>query len=134
MYKRAKKAGAALKQFLARHMKANIEDVKIGKYANQKIWERGIRFPPHHIKVVAKKDDAGIVMVELEGAPVEEKKEMPKKVEETPKEKPVEAKPMEEKKPVEAKKELPSAEKKPEAPKTPEKPKQEIKKPIKKTE
>ena len=74
-YRRAKKAGRALKEFLARHMKTDIENVKIGNYANLKIWERGIRNPPHHIKVNVKKDDEGIVRAEIVGAPVEKPKE-----------------------------------------------------------
>lgn len=149
-YKRAKKAVTALRQFLAKHMKADIKNIKIEKYVNLKIWEHGMKNPPHHIKVVAKKDDAGIVKAELEGAPVEEKKELPKKIpkkeekpkeEKKPEEKKPEAKP-EEKKPEEKKEEVkeekkveekkpeekPKEEKKPE-----EKPKEEIKTP-KKTE
>lgn len=82
-YKRSKKAITALKQFLVRHMKS--DKIKIGKYSNLKIWENGIKNPPHHIKVVVKKDEEGNVFAELEGAPVEKpaepvkKKEAPKK-------------------------------------------------------
>ncbi len=68
-YKRAKKAITALKAFLVRHMKS--DKIKIGRFANLKIWERGIRNPVHHIKVIAKKDEEGNVFAELEGAPVE---------------------------------------------------------------
>lgn len=71
-YRRAKRAVNALKDFMMKHMKAT--EVKIGKYANQEIWKRGIKSPPHHIKVEAKKDDKGIVMVELVGAPTEKPK------------------------------------------------------------
>ncbi|MBW3003539.1 50S ribosomal protein L31e [Candidatus Woesearchaeota archaeon] len=81
-YRRSKKAMIALKEFLARHMKVEIKNVKIGKHANLKIWERGIRNPPHHIKVNVSKDDEGIVKAEIVGAPVEkqpEKKEKHKK-------------------------------------------------------
>ncbi len=93
-YKRAKKAVNALREFLAKHMKSDINNIRIEKYANLKLWERGIKNPPHHIKVVARKDNEAIVRAELEGAP-EEKKEAPKKA---PK-KPAEAKKIEEKKP-----------------------------------
>ncbi len=73
-YKRAKKAVTALKQFLKRHMKAeDIKNVKVLRYANLDIWKRGIKNPPHHIKVIAKKDEKGIVTAELVGAPVEKK-------------------------------------------------------------
>ncbi|NOZ80150.1 MAG: hypothetical protein GXP63_00635 [DPANN group archaeon] len=63
-YKRAKKAIAALKEFIRRHQK--VEEVKIGKHANEKIWANGIKNPPHHIKVHAVKED-NIALVELEG-------------------------------------------------------------------
>jgi ribosomal protein L31E len=85
-YKRAKKAVTTLKDFLMRHMKPGADEkgrilLKIGKHANELIWKHGIRNPPHHIKIVTKKDDKGLVTAELEGAPVEEKKEAKKKAE-----------------------------------------------------
>jgi len=67
-YRRAKKAVSALKNFLKRHMKAELKDIKIGKYANLDIWKNGIKNPPHHIKVNVKKNDKGIVFAELAGA------------------------------------------------------------------
>src|SRR3989338_7274824 len=71
-YKRAKKAVNAVKKFLAKHMKD--ENVKLGKYLNLKLWEHGIKNPPHHIHVKVTKDDSGKVFAEIIGAP-EEKKE-----------------------------------------------------------
>ncbi len=81
-YKRAKKAVKALREFMMRHMKS--EDIRIGNYANLEIWKRGIKSPPHHIKVTAKKDDAGTVFVELVGAPAAKPKEARKKVTKAP--------------------------------------------------
>ena len=83
-YKRAKKAVSAVRKFLMKHMKT--EQVKVGKYLNLEIWKDGIKNPPHHVKVVAKKDSEGIVFAELEGAPEEkvEKKEEEKKTGEKP--------------------------------------------------
>ena len=81
-WKRTKKAVKALKEFLVRHMKPldmDIKNVKIGKHLNEHIWKDGIRNPPHHVKVVATKDDKGLVKAELEGAPVDVVKEEPKK-------------------------------------------------------
>lgn len=68
-YKRARKAVDALRAFLQRHMKS--EEVKIGKFLNEAVWQHGMRNPPHHIKVNVKKDDAGKVFAELVGAPTE---------------------------------------------------------------
>jgi len=78
-YKRAKKAGTALRQFLVRHMKS--ENVKIGAELNHKIWEHGIQNPPHHVKVTAIKEDDGTVKAELFGFKFKEAKpkEEPKK-------------------------------------------------------
>lgn len=76
-WKRTKRAVTALKEFVFQHMKA--KEVKIGKYVNLELWKHGIRNPPHHIKVNCKKDEEGIVNVELVGAPEEKPKEEPKK-------------------------------------------------------
>lgn len=78
-YKRAKKAVRTLQAFLARHMKSESENVFIGKYANLKLWEKGMKNPPHHIKVRVTKDSEGKVVAELVGAPVEKPKGEKKK-------------------------------------------------------
>src|SRR3989338_7491137 len=75
-YKRAKKAVNALREFLKRHMKSDI--IKIGKFLNQKLWEHGIRNPPHHVKINVVKEDDGTVKAELFGVKFEEKKETKK--------------------------------------------------------
>lgn len=81
-YKRAKKTVKAIKEFLVKHMKS--EDVRIGKHLNLKVWEHGMRNPPHHVKVTAIKDDKGVVRAELFGIKEEKKtvkKESPAKAE-----------------------------------------------------
>jgi large subunit ribosomal protein L31e len=68
-YRRAKRAVTEVKNFVTRHMKS--ENVKIGRRLNMLIWERGIKSPPHKVKVdVTKKED--VVMVELTGHVFEE--------------------------------------------------------------
>lgn len=69
-HKRAKKAITALKQFLAKHMKA--DEVKIGRNLNEYIWNQGIKNPPHHVKVNVVKDDDNIAKAELFGYKYEE--------------------------------------------------------------
>jgi len=76
-YKRAKKTIKALKEFLAKHMKS--DNIKIGKYLNLKVWEHGIKNPPHKLKVKTEKYDDGLVKAELVGAPVEKPKKEKKK-------------------------------------------------------
>lgn len=77
-WKRTEKAVIALRQFLQRHMKATT--VLLSKDLNEKIWEHGIRNPPHHVKVTAVKDTEGIVTAQVFGKPVgEEKTEKTKK-------------------------------------------------------
>lgn len=66
-WKRTPRAVKALKEFVAKHMKAT--EVKVGKYANKELWKHGIKNPPHHIKVDVAKDEDGIVAAELVGAP-----------------------------------------------------------------
>ncbi|MBI4146617.1 50S ribosomal protein L31e [Candidatus Woesearchaeota archaeon] len=77
-YKRAKRAIGALRSFLVRHMKS--EDLCIGTSINLEIWKHGIKNPPGKIKINVLKDDKGVVMAELFGAPKPElKKEEEKK-------------------------------------------------------
>lgn len=78
-YKRAKKATAAVKQFLAKHMKS--EDVKVGTSINEKVWENGMRNPPSKVRVQAVKDEKGIVTAELFGAKKTVTKAAPQKKE-----------------------------------------------------
>ena len=67
IYKRAKKAIRAVKEFLVRHMKVRDRDlrkVKLDRYLNEYLWARGIRNPQTRIKVkVVKEGD--IVRAEL---------------------------------------------------------------------
>ena len=98
-YKRAKKAGIAVREFLVKHMKS--EDVRVGTSVNLEVWKHGIRNPPSRVKVIATKDDKGVVRAELFGAklPRSEKKADKKveskevKAENKVEQKPVEVKP-----------------------------------------
>jgi len=76
MHKRAKKAVRAIREFLAKHMKAEMKDIKIGKWLNNAIWKRGIKKPMAKVQVKAVKE-AGIVRAELAELP-----EFAKKIEE----------------------------------------------------
>ena len=71
-YKKTNRAVKAVKEFLVRHMKIRDRDlrkIKIDRYLNEFVWFRGIRNPPHKIKVKAIKDSDGIVRVELVDIP-----------------------------------------------------------------
>ncbi len=76
-YKRAAKSVKVLRTFVMKHMKVN--EVKIGKKLNEKLWLHGIRNPPHHVNVTIKKekDSATVELVgtEYKGLKVSEKKE-----------------------------------------------------------
>ncbi len=66
-YKKTNKAIKTIKEFLAKHMKVEDRDLKkvrIDRYLNEAVWERGIKKPLHKVKVKAIKED-GIVRVEL---------------------------------------------------------------------
>lgn len=54
-----------IKDFISRHMKAEKEDIRIGRWLNIEIWKNGIKAPPGKISVKTSKNDNGIVKVEL---------------------------------------------------------------------
>jgi len=77
-YRRAKKAVNVLRTFMQKHMKT--DDVLIGPQLNMKLWERGIKNPPHHVKVTAIKDDKdNVARVELFGFEFKAKEKKEKK-------------------------------------------------------
>jgi ribosomal protein L31E len=67
-YKKTKRAGAVLKEFLSRHMKQpDLTKVLIGRNLNIELWKHGIKNPPCQIKVTVIKEDNGDVKAELYG-------------------------------------------------------------------
>lgn len=77
-YKRAKRAIHAVQNFLKRHMRAELENVKLGNSINLEIWKHGIRNPPSRVRITTRKDDKGIVVAEMFGKALptkEDKKE-----------------------------------------------------------
>jgi len=65
-YRRAEKAIKTIKEFIAKHMKVKDRDLKkvrLNSYVNELVWNRGIKHPPHKIKVKAIKEGE-IVRVE----------------------------------------------------------------------
>ncbi|MBN1544290.1 60S ribosomal protein L31 [Candidatus Woesearchaeota archaeon] len=81
MYRRAKKAVNAVRTFMKKHMKC--ETILIGPKLNLKIWEHGIKNPPHRVKVTAVKDDkedtARVELFGFEFKPKEKKEKKEKK-------------------------------------------------------
>src|SRR3989338_1558877 len=70
-YKRVNKSVKAVKEFIARHMKVydrDLKKIKIDRYLNEELWFRGIKKPPHKIKVKAVREGE-IVKVELAEMP-----------------------------------------------------------------
>lgn len=70
-YKKTPKAIKSIKEFLARHMKIydrDLNKIKLDKSLNEFIWSRGIKNPPHKVKVKAVKDGENI-KVELAELP-----------------------------------------------------------------
>jgi large subunit ribosomal protein L31e len=81
-YRRSERAMMVLKAFAKRHMKA--ETITVDTTVNEAIWARGIKSPPHKIRVKMTKDDEGavtITMAEVEAKPEtkESKKELKSK-------------------------------------------------------
>jgi large subunit ribosomal protein L31e len=114
-YKKAKKAITTLKEFIARHMKCDIDEVKLGRNLNHEIWSRGIKHPPHHVKVTLTKNDEGIVVAELFGhkynEPTKVDREAAQKKKEKEQEKKEKAKTVKEEQPKKEDIEQPKAEK-----------------------
>ena len=81
-YKRAKKAIRGVKDFLMRHMRVELEMVKLGPKLNEEIWKHGMKNPPSRVKVNVVKDDKNLVTAELFGFEMPKKKEEKKKKEE----------------------------------------------------
>ncbi|MEK6822825.1 MAG: hypothetical protein AABY13_03270 [Nanoarchaeota archaeon] len=79
-YKRAPKAARTVEIFARKHMKAgDLAAVKLTPQLNNALWAHGIKNPPHKVHVDCKKDDKGVVIVQVHGMPFpvprEEKKE-----------------------------------------------------------
>jgi large subunit ribosomal protein L31e len=63
-YLRTNRAVREVRSYLTRHMKS--ANVKLGEELNKTLWARGDSKPPHHVTVVAKKED-DVVYAELAG-------------------------------------------------------------------
>jgi large subunit ribosomal protein L31e len=58
-YKKTPKAVKSVKEFLVRHMQIRDRDlkkIKIDRFLNEQLWERGIKKPLHKVKVKAVKE------------------------------------------------------------------------------
>jgi large subunit ribosomal protein L31e len=63
--KRSKKAMIEVREHVAKHMKAKLEDVWIDQKVNELVWARGIQKPPARVRVKAVKFEDGLVEVSL---------------------------------------------------------------------
>jgi large subunit ribosomal protein L31e len=75
-WRKTEKAVTALRKFVVKHMKS--DNVFFGKYVNKELWKHGIKNPPHHVKISAKKDEKGKIVVELAELPAKAKRELEK--------------------------------------------------------
>jgi large subunit ribosomal protein L31e len=64
-WKRAESAARKVRAFLSKHFKTPLDQVKIDKTINEKLWERGSMKPPLKVRVRAVKFEAGGVQAEL---------------------------------------------------------------------
>ncbi len=90
-YRRSEKAVAVLRAFAVRHMKA--KEVAIDTSVNEAIWARGIKSPPHRIRVKMTKDDEGKVTITMAEAAAEAEEKPTKEAKPEAKEAPKEAEP-----------------------------------------
>ena len=75
-YKKTPRAIREVKKFISKHMK--VDEVKIGKHLNLKLWKDGIKSPPPRVKVKSIKED-DYARVELPEFKFDKKKEEVKK-------------------------------------------------------
>lgn len=64
-WKRAESAARKVRNFLSKHFKTPLDQVKIDNTINEKLWERGSMKPPLKVRVRAVKFEAGGVEAEL---------------------------------------------------------------------
>ena len=69
IFKKTNRAVSEVKKFISKHMKS--DNVKIGKTLNEELWAKGIKNPPHHVKVTVVKDDSGKVIVDKFGVKID---------------------------------------------------------------
>ena len=62
-WRKSEKAMFIVEDFLKKHMKS--DKIKVDKSVTEKIWERGGQKPPSKLRVVATKDDEGLITVKL---------------------------------------------------------------------
>ncbi len=84
---RARAAMKFLRSFVARHMKAPEEHVRIHESVNHEIWKRGAQKPPRRIQVVAVKQGELVWVYTVEAAKQLEQKKVEKKEKKEKKEK-----------------------------------------------
>lgn len=63
--KKSEKAVQEIRDYVAKHMKAKLEDVWIDKGINETVWARGMQKPPARVRVKAVKFEDGLVEVSL---------------------------------------------------------------------
>ena len=65
--KRAPRAMRFIKEFLAKHMKAEQKNIKLDPLISEKVWERSIEKIPSKVRVKVTKQDDGSVIAVLAG-------------------------------------------------------------------
>jgi len=64
-WRRSKRAIREIFEYLSRHLKADVENIKLDSSINEKIWERSSGKPPNKVTIRAMKFEDGIVEAEL---------------------------------------------------------------------
>lgn len=63
--RRAMRSVKTVREFIARHMKTNLDQVWLDNPVNEAIWARGIEKPPGKLRVKAIRFEDGVVEVSL---------------------------------------------------------------------
>lgn len=54
-----------IKEYVARHMKGDVENVWVDPRLNEAIWSKGIKHPPHKVRVKVLKFEDDLIEVSL---------------------------------------------------------------------
>jgi len=67
-WKKGNMAIKVIRQYLSRHMKVDVEKIKINAPLNETVWARGISKPPRKIRVKVTRVEDGVVEADVVGS------------------------------------------------------------------
>ena len=60
VWKRSNNAITLIREYLSKHMKIDVEKIKVSSELNEAVWEHGITKPPNKVRVKAVRTEDGV--------------------------------------------------------------------------